>query len=239
MEAETKFGEDEREWLTCMYNQKEMRFVYPPFAGSHQGCYEAINSDPELAPTEGLELALLAHGAYTKDESKWKEVRKDCFNERSYAGHLKVPMRLLWIPANLDLAGVIVERDLAGLGLTTKMNLPEDVLNWTRNEFGLYTSPDKNQTWIPKDRYSLREVNERDGLLIAYLGQEGAEIFVKTAIDNKKIPYSSGIDINKLEAFKNEPKQKVVGIVEFINRLLIGGGNWEDLGFAFGKPKSV
>lgn len=64
---------------------------------------------------------------------------------------------------------------------------------------------------------------------------EGAEIFVRTARDNKKIPYSWGVNIKDIK----QPEQRVVVLGEFGVRLLIYGDYWgDDYAYAFGVSKT-
>jgi len=228
MAEETTFGETGREWLTYSHKGKEGKFAFPPVRGTHQKCYQAINADSEIIPAEGLEIALLTQEAYTQNTPRWEKVREDCFVKR----YIRAPMRLSWMPHNSELAGAIVERDLEGRGLLSKMNLPVDISNWKKNESGLYVSPNENQIYVEKARYSLGEINENDGLAIAYLGREGAEIFVRTARDNKKVPYSWGLNIKDIK----QPEQRVVVLGENGGRLCVDGLNWGgyDYGCAFG-----
>ena len=95
--------------------------------GTHQECFKAINQDSEIRSAEGVELALLAYGAYHADEQKdnkeWEEVKKLFKNN-----YIRVPARTLRIPQEyaktVESGGVLVERDTQGNGLNTKMEIP-------------------------------------------------------------------------------------------------------------------
>jgi len=207
---EIKFGEQiGRSWLTCQYGGRQVDFAFLPVQGTHVDAYAKINSDQEIAPAEGFDLALLANGAYSAKTKSWANVRDDAF-VRNY---VRVPMRMLWMPEKDSLgeenglAGVIIERDLQGRGLSTKMNVP-DVSGW-KNENGVYVNADRSVIYVPQGQYRLGDHDtrsfEKDGFARAVLTDEGAEIYAKTAADNRKIPRLWGINISEIQ----NPEQRV------------------------------
>lgn len=202
-----------RGWLKAKSGNREVSFAWPPFQGTHQDCYQAIAQDKELVPAEGLDLAILANGAYTQNTPKWASVKG---NFKS--NWVRTPNRILWIPKSNELAGILIERDNQGNGLSTKMNIPKDVNGWS-NQDGIYVSPDGNTKLVPADKYNLGKVNSKDGFLRAILTSEGAELFVKTAKDSKLVPYTWGLDINGLTA----PEQRVSLLGEFVGGLFLIG----------------
>ena len=229
MEIETIKG---RTWLQVRNGDNIVKLAYPPVAGTHQECYQAIAKDKELRAAEGVELALLTHGAYTgKDE--WKDVKQTCFQ----SNYTRTPNRVLWIPkdsikGDKSLCGVLVEKDLEGKGLSTKMEVPADFSDW-KEQNGIYVKGDL--TFVPKDKYTLDEIKEGDGFARAILGDEGASIFVKTARDANLKPYNWGIDVSDI----SKPEQRVTLLFEGSFRLDLCGLNYLDSGDsrAFGVKK--
>jgi hypothetical protein len=208
MTEEIHFGE-EGGLLTCEYNSQTIRYPVPPAQGSHQKCFSKINACAELRPAEGVELSLLVQGALEADVLPgWKKVRKDCLT-RSY---VRIPKRILWIPLQNskgkknELAGVFVERDLEGNGLSTQMNVPENLDGW-KEENGIYRLGEL--TFVPRWRYDFDNFNKKsfscDGLAIALLTEEGAEIFARTAYDSKMPIKKFGEDITEIK----KPEKRV------------------------------
>jgi hypothetical protein len=231
--TETTFGEEGgREWLISNHRGTRRQYSYPPVQGTHRECFIGLANDSEVVPAEGLDLALIAKGAYSQRTKRWADVKQRAF----VSGYTRIPVRVSWMPVSHELAGAVVERDLQGNGRLTKMVVPSDVSSWKKNSAGLYVSPDGNQTLVPAGKYSAGQINEKDSLLIAHLGQEGAEMFVKTAVDEGKVPYSWVVDINKISS----PEQRVSGLVELGVRLdLYANGRGCDwYGYAFGVHKS-
>jgi len=237
MRNETTFGEiGGREWLTCSYKGKERRFAFPPVRGTHSDCYQAIKADSEIVPADGLDLALLAQGAYTQDTSRWQKV-KNCF----VSAYVRAPMRGLWIPHGHDLAGVLLEKDFEGKGRQTKMQLPKDVSGWKKGDNGIYVSSDGKQTFVPEGSYELGKHTKnsfaKDGFATAVLTAEGAEIFVRTAVDAKKTPWTWGYQVKDI----SEPVQVVAVLYEVDGGLDLGGDYyWGDNvdGYAVGVSKT-
>ena len=238
MVNETTFGEiGGREWLTYSHNGRDGAFAFPPVQGTHRDCYQAMKGDSEVVPAERLDLALLTQEAYTQETSRWQKVRQDCFVNR----YVRAPMRALWIPQKNDLAGVLLERDLEGNGIITKMQMPENIDGWKKGDNGIYESPDNQLTFVPAESYKLGEQTgksfAKDGFATAVLTAEGAEIFARTAIDAKKTPWTWGRGIN-IKDIKT-PEQRVVGLYEIIGRLGVNGSYWggSNGGCAFGVRK--
>ncbi len=174
--------------LVASYKGKETRFAHPPFQGTHEEGYEAIAQDKELVPAEGLDLALLTEGAHTQNTPQWKSVRG---NFRS--NWVRAPNRNLLIPAGYiegdkQLSGILVERDIKGKGLITKMQIP-NLSDWKQNDTGIYVSPDGNSSFVPKSAYE-GKFFEKDGIAQVHLTSEGAEIFAKSAKDAGLVPYN-------------------------------------------------
>lgn len=109
-----------RSWLDADYDGKRISYAYPPVQGTHEENHKAINSDPELVPVEGLEISLLTQGAFNGNSPQWQDVRDRCILQN----YIRIPMRLSWIPSTHVLAGVFIERDLQGRGLSERMNIP-------------------------------------------------------------------------------------------------------------------
>jgi hypothetical protein len=221
-----------RSWLPIRYSGREVKVAYPPVQGTHEQCFQAINKDPELRPAEGLELALITAGAYNGIEPEWQSIRQNCF----VSNYTRVPIRNLWIPKNTfkedkSLSGVLVERDVKGKGLSTKMQVPDlsDSTNWQQNDSGIYISKDKNKTFIPSDKYKLGEHTQKsfakDGYAITVLTPEGAELFAKTAYDAGKTPWIWGINVSDI----SDPEQRVSLLYEDVGRLDLGGYVWYDV----------
>jgi len=210
-----------RTWLPVKCGSDIVKFAYPPVKGTHGECFEAIAKDKELKPAEGIELALLAYSAYTgKDE--WASVKQDCFR----ANYVRTPNRILWIPKGFikkvkSLSGVLVERDLDGKGLSTKMKVPSDFSSWKEKD-GLYIN--KGLTFVPKDKYNFGEMTEKDGFARAILSEEGVPIFIKIAKDAKLVPYNFGINVAEI----NEPAQRVALLGGLSGRLDLNGYDWDD-----------
>lgn len=238
--AETKqynFGEEKgRTWLTCEYDGKQIKYAYPPVQGTHQYCFQTINAEPELVPAEDLGLALLVKGAFSRDSPEWKDVRKKAIIQR----YTRIPKRTLWMPSTHEFEGVFVERDLQGKGFSTKMIAPESLDGW-KKENGMYVSQDGNMVFAPRNSYDLGRQNKngfsKDGVAIALMGTpESAEIFSQTAYDNKKTPWTWGLDTKKIK----EPVQRVASLCSLRSfdglRLLVCGYDLDvgRYGFAFG-----
>jgi len=221
--------------LLVVYDGKRVEFAYPPIMGHHQECFEAIKADGELRASEGVEMALLTHGAYN-GEGLWNSVRK-LFRE----SYVRAPQRFLWIPKGTledkSLSGVLVERASEGLGSSDKIEIP-NLTEWRQNERGVYVSSGGNQVFIPKDRYKLRDHNANsfanDCFAVSVLSFKGAEIFAKTAVDAGLIPNILGLDVDSLQ----NPDQRVCLLKECSNRL--GFHVWDNYrdGRAFGVFKS-
>lgn len=227
-------------WL----NYGDRKFSFPPVRGTHEECYRAIKSTPKISPAEELDLALLINAAHTQNIPRWENVRKNCLIN----SYIRIPAILTWMPHDSELAGIILEKNTQGEKLTSKFNLSkeisqweenkdglEEIFSWEENENRLFISPNKDVIWIPENRYSLGRINETDGLLIACLGREGAELFVKTARDSKKISANWGRNLKNIW----QPEQRLAGLEEDSNNLVIYGyhsfGN--DKGYAFGVSK--
>jgi len=199
-----KFAEQiGRSWLTCEYDGKIRAYDYPPIQGTHQECYSVINADSEIVPAEGLDMALITHGAFSSQSAQWQDVRNRCFGQN----YVRIPNRLSWIPDKCNLAGIFMERDIRGEGLSVKINVP-DVSRW-KDENGIYINGDKSIIFVPRGQYRLGEHTaksfESDGFSRAIFGDEGAEIYAKTAVDNKRTLWIFGIDISSI----NKPKGSV------------------------------
>jgi hypothetical protein len=224
-----------RSWLHVDYNGKKINFAYPPFRGAHSECFKAINSDPELIPAQGLELALLTYGAFSTDSRLWKDVKDRCFIQT----YVRIPKRLLWVPAKDEFAGVFIEQDLTGIGLSSQMKVPENIDGWEEQN-GIYSHD--NITFVPKGRYTLGEHNKdsfvKDGFAIALLTEEGADIFAKAAYDNGKDLYAFGEDIIDMDSLI----QRVAVLSSGRSRLYLHGDYHGDVrdGFSFGvSPQKI
>ncbi len=227
-----------RTWLPVQYGQDRVDFSYPSVRGTHQECFEAIAKDPEITPAEGIELALLTHGAYTgKDE--WESIKQDSFINNC----VRAPVRFLWLPKSSmkdkGLSGVSVQREVKGEGLSIRMAVPN--LNDWKEENGIYFSPDRNTSFVSSDKYELGKHNQRsfakDGIARAVLSPDGAEIFAKTAYDAKKTLGIWGVDSDSI----SEPKERVGLLGEYSGRLILVGSDWDDFNRndrAFGVRKS-
>lgn len=212
-----------RTWLPVSYNGNETRFAYPTFQGTHQEVFTAINQEKGLRPAEGIELALLVHGAYSNQEPEWASIKQDAF----VSNYTRVPTRNLWLPNGFvsvdgkvekELRGVLVERDVKGLGLSTRMNTP-DLKEWKLIN-GIYVSPDTTQQFVPESAYS--PDFENDGFAIATLTQKGAHIFSQTARDYNKVPTTWKVDVTKI----SKPEQRVSLLNEYAGLFLCDGG-WD------------
>jgi hypothetical protein len=237
MTDKPEFGEiGGREWLSCRHKGVERRYAFPPVQGTHRDCYQALKEDSKVVPAEGLDLALIANGAYTQKSKRWTKVRKDCFVSR-YA-NTRSPTRMLWVPEYNELAGIVLERDLEGKGRTSEMKLPENIGGWKKGDNGIYASPDNQLIFVPAGSYKLGEHSKRsfakDGFATAVFTAEGAEIFAKTAVDAKRTPWTCGISIDDI----SEPEQKVVDLDEHGDKLYLLGVSWGDSNcYAFGRAK--
>ncbi|MEK6848841.1 MAG: hypothetical protein AABX65_04380 [Nanoarchaeota archaeon] len=211
--------------------------------GTHQECFKAINQDSEIRSAEGVELALLAYGAYHADEQKdnkeWEEVKKLFKNN-----YIRVPARTLWIPQEyaktVESGGVLVERDTQGNGLNTKMEIP-NIKKWIKDDYGIYISQDKNQKFIPFGSYTLgvhtKESFAKDAYTISVLSKEGAGIFAQTVEYAGLKPWIWGVDIQKIES----PEQRVSLLFGGVSGLYLGGDVRSDDGDyrAFGVRKKT
>jgi len=212
-------AERKRTYLPVKYGTDIVKFAYPPVKGTHKECFETLAKDKELRPAQGIELALLTYGAYTgKDE--WASIRQDCFR----SNYVRTPNRILWIPKGFinkdkSLSGVLVERDLSGKGLSTKMKVPSDFSSWKEKD-GLYLYG--GSVFVPADKYKLGEMTEKDGFARAILSDEGVPMFIKTAKDAKLTSYNWGLNVNELK----EPIQRVALLDESSGRLGLGGSGW-------------
>lgn len=237
MASKTRFGEiGGREWLTYSHNEKEGAFAFPPIQGTHRDCYQKMKADSEVVPAEGLYLAILTEGAYTENTPRWQKVKADCFVRWTRA-----PVRTLWVPHGNDLAGVLLERDLEGLGRTTDMKLPKNIDGWKKGDNGIYQSQDKNLTFVPEGSYKIGEHNKnsfaKDGFATAVLTAEGAEVFARTASNTKFKPYTWGFEAKNI----SDLVQRVVVLGVYDDRLgLVGNYGWDDniSGYAFGVRSS-
>ncbi len=222
-----------RNWLP--YNDNKSAFAFPPIQGKHKNCYQKMKADSEVVPAEGLDLAILTEGAYTQDGPMWQKVKADCFVNR----YTRAPVRVLWVPHGNDLAGVLLERDLEGNGVTTEMKLPKNVDGWKKGENGIYESPDKNLIFAPEGSYKIGKHNKnsfaKDGFATAVLTAEGAEIFARTATNAKLKPRTGGFEAKEIGGLI----QRIVELGECDGRLSLIGDSWLDggSGYAFGKRK--
>ena len=201
--------------LPVSYNNTQTSFAYPPVCGKHKEVFTKLNQDKEVRPAEGIELALLAYAAYTNNQPEWQDIRKNAF----VASSTRVPARDLWLPSGYvtvdgkveeGLSGVLVERDVKGIGLSSKMQVP-DLKDWKQVN-GIYVSQDSNSKFVPISAYS--DKFEEDGFAIATLSQEGAEIFAKAAYNTLKKPDTWKVDVASIK----RPDQRV--------SMLCGGDNW-------------
>ncbi|MDO8563504.1 MAG: hypothetical protein Q7R87_00680 [Nanoarchaeota archaeon] len=215
-----------RIWLPVRYGDTITRIAYPAFTGTHKDCFEAIGEDKELIPSQGLDLALIAFGAYNGKKPEWKDIRKNAFVKsytRSPTINNLIPKG--FIKGDKGLSGVLVQKDLSGNGLTSKL-VVLDLNNFNQEASGLYVSADSNKIFVPLDKYKPGEHTadsfSKDGFAIATLTPEGAELFAKTAIDAKKVPYTWGINPSQI----TNPKQRVSLLVEGSGRLGLGGVDW-------------
>ncbi len=218
-----------RTWLSLSHGKEQYEFAYPSVIGTHQDCFKALNADTEVRPAEGLELALLTYGAYhadnLEDNEEWKEVRNIFHNN-----YIRIPIRNLWIPQEcaktIESGGVLVERDIQGNGLDTKMEIP-NIKTWNKNDYGIHISQDKNQKFIPFGSYTLGEHTKesfaKDSYAIAVLSQKGAEIFAQTAVDTELKPWIQGVDIQTIKV----PEQRVSLLCEGDYRLSLSGYYWD------------
>ncbi len=231
MANKTEFGEiGGREWLTCKHDGKTRLYSFLPVQGTHQDCYQALKKDSKVVPAEGLDLALITNGAYTQKTKRWASVRDDCFRDR----YVRSPTRVLWIPKKHELAGIVLERDLEGKGITTTMEMPLTIDGWKKGDNGIYTSPDSKLTFVPAENYKLGKHNKgsfaKDGFATAVLTAEGAEIFARTAVDAKLTPWTWGFDIKYIL----EPEQRVIGLDNDNKGLGVNGGSWSGYGYGYG-----
>ena len=226
----TEFSQEiGRSWLHADYDEKRISFAYPPVKGTHVENYKVINADPEIVPAEGFELSLLVQGAFLGNSKQWQDVRDRCITEN----YIRIPKRLLWIPSTHEFAGVLIENDLKGRGLSTIMNVPESMDDW-KNQDGIYFKD--NMILVPADKYALGEHNSdsyvKDGLAASVFTEEGAEIFARTANDNNKMVYNLGIDITRIVS----PEQRVAVLDSGRVRLYLGCAFLDDVRgcFSFG-----
>ena len=186
-----------------------------------------------IVPAEGFDLAILVHGAYTQKSPQWVSV-----NDNFRSDWIITPNRSLSIPVGYfegdkALSGILVERDLKGVGLSTKMQVP-DLSGWKQNETGIYISPNGSAMFAPSSSYKGRSF-EKDGIAHAHLTPEGAELFAKTAKDAGLIPYNWLA--NRMEDITST-EQRVSLLGGLGDGLVLGGDDWgdDDGGYAFGVP---
>lgn len=231
-----RFGEERgRIWLTINYDNRKIKYSYPPVQGKYTDSFQKINSDSELRPADGLELALLTAGAFSREQPEWKDIKERGIIQN----YIRIPKRALWIPKKHEFAGVFLEKDFEGKGLSTKMEIPKDINGW-KEQNGIYINKNKKLIFIPDGKYKLGDHDKdsfvRDGLAIGQLTEEGAEIFAKTAYENNKIPRIFGVDINQI----NKPEQRVSALDSSYDgyRLYLDVGDGGGAGgFAFGVKK--
>ena len=209
--------------LVAKIGDRVTRFAYPPFRGTHPECCRAIAQDKELVPAEGFDLAILVHGAYTQKSPQWVSV-----NDNFRSDWIITPNRSLSIPVGYfegdkALSGILVERDLKGVGLSTKMQVP-DLSGWKQNETGIYISPNGSAMFAPSSSYKGRSF-EKDGIAHAHLTPEGAELFAKTAKDAGLIPYNWLA--NRMEDITST-EQRVSLLLELVDGLDLSGDSWCD-----------
>ena len=120
-------------WLPVRYGDRVISFLYPPVQGTHEECFHTLNQDQEVIPADGVELALIARGAYTQNAEEWQDVRKNCFEQNG----TRAPVRLVltpegYFPKDKRLSGVLVEKELNGNDLKTTIKLmkPWNSLNY-------------------------------------------------------------------------------------------------------------
>lgn len=222
-----------RIWLPIQYGQNEVRFAYPPVQGTHQECFQALAKDEELRPAKGLDHALLTYGAYNGKDKEWKDVRQTSF----VSNYIRMPSRMLLIPVghiqgDASLSGVLFEDDVAGVGLSTQMQIP-DLSKWAQKK-GIYRSPHSSALFIPNVAYEGKSF-EQDGIAQAHLTPEGATLFAQTAQDAGKTLYNRIVQRMK-EITVPEPRVSL-GCEDSGELGLDGGGcGWYDnrYGRAFG-----
>jgi hypothetical protein len=219
-----------RTWLICNYDGQEIKYAHPPIRGTHQGCYQTIHRDLQLKPADGLDLALLVNGAFTRETDQWADVR----NNVDY--YLRIPRRVLWMPKGHEFHGAFVEKDFKGEGLSTKIQVPESINKWEEKN-GIYVHPNGNLVFAPRESYEFGDHTSdsfvKDGIALGLLDSpESAEIFAKTAIDNKITPKTWGVGVEK----KKNPEQRVATLGSYDDRLFVSGNYWDgyDDGYAFG-----
>ncbi len=190
--------------LPIKYGSQEVRFAYPPVEGTRQEDFRAIGNEMELRPAYGLELALFARGVYQGLEQEWKDIRQNFFIKK----YTQASYRLLLIPAghipsDSSLSGVLIERDVKGIGLSEVIQVPHLANGWRETE-GVYrpTSSNVEVVFVSRKAYA-EKLFEQDGIVHAHLTPEGAEIFARTAVDADKKPINwisrRMIELNRLE----------------------------------------
>ena len=212
--------------LRAQRGGKVIRFAWPPYKGAHPDCYRTFKGSTTLAPAEGLDLAVLTHGAHNQDTPLWKKAEL----KFSYRSYVRTPHRCLLIPSgNIKgdpcLSGILVERDVEGNGLNTIMNVP-DLSSWRQNDDGVYVQHDNSYSavFVPSTSYEGRSF-EKDGVAHAHLTPEGAELFARTARDAGLDPYNwLAHRVNKIKS----PEQRVSLLSKLKDMLYLGGHFLDD-----------
>jgi hypothetical protein len=252
MEDRIRFGEEVgRTWLTCEYGERTIEYAFPPVEGDYQHCFEELRWEEGLRPAEGLEIPLLVLGAFRMPNLLyWNEVRKKITNE-----YLRNPRRIFWVPEQdgegrkNELTGAFVEREsqrplISIYQDANQIEVPKNIDGW-KEENGIYYNEDL--IFVPVGKYKLGEHTQdsfaKDGLAIALLGKDGAELFAEIAHNHGRRPYISGEDVKK----RREPFVDVSAVSDYGNNDLLAlattsfgcASHWphNKEGYAFGVRK--
>jgi hypothetical protein len=208
--------------------------LYPPVQGTHPDCFKEL-AKRKAVILEGNDLTRVAEDAYTQNTPVWKAIKANQFVN----GYTRIPVRMSFNPSKKEpcpiFPGVLVQRDLKGIGLTAPFIVPStDSDEWVKRD-RIYVHK-TGIIYVPEGEYFLGEhkkgMFEKDGLAIAVLEEEGAQRYEQTGRDNKLPLKSWGVDITKI----NQPLVRVGVLNEFGGRLNLYcyfDGSYSD-GYAFG-----
>ena len=160
-----------------------VRYPIPPRTGTHEQCF-ALNADEkEVRFSTGREIAAYAHGALVHRKNEWADQNRVRFPTINY---LRFQNVFTIMPADTrygDLAGgMFVDFDEKGEGTKMQTVVPKDLSGFVVNGEGLLVK-DK-RIFLPYDAWFKEQWDERNAIVIALVGGEGASSLEETSRDS-------------------------------------------------------
>ena len=193
------------EYLSVKDGEREIKYPVPFVRGTHEEAFKQIADNPNSRAAEDIELSYIVDGAFKAETPGWAKIRDGVILSNS----LRNPKRLLYLPKRISSnpfsdfnGGVIVQRDIKGLGVSGQFDYDANG-EWEEQD-GIYVNKKDEMIFVPASMYKGGEHTSKsyskDGLVRALTGgEESAEILVKAAIDNKRKPWLWALDVSELE----------------------------------------